>query len=158
MNNINNQEVMAKAKSKEEVFMEYLKKINDLKTVGLKRGQSLEMMYQTSMLGAAYHVYMMGVEDGSRSENKNVATKDLEALKDEYFNRDTEDIKSWSDFDELKEIIEKYKSGKISDEELDENIINYSYEAECRAIEWTFLKCFTNMLLNCSGNVEVRFV
>lgn len=158
MNNINNPEVMEKAKSKEEVFMEYLKKINDLKTVGLKRGQSLEMMYQTSMLGAAYHVYMMGVEDGSRSENKNVATKDLEALKDEYFNRDTEDIKSWSDFDELKEIIEKYKSGKISDEELDENIINYSYEAECRAIEWTFLKCFTNMLLNCSGNVEVRFV
>ena len=157
MNNINNPEVMEKARSKEEVFMEYLKKINDLKTVGLKRGQSLEMMYQTSMLGAAYHVYMMGVEDGNKCEDKNVATKDLEALKDEYFNRDIADhTKSWSNFDDLKAAIEQYKSGKMSDEELDDAIINYIYEAECHAIEWAFIKGFTNML--CSGNVEVRFV
>lgn len=47
----------------------------------------------------------------------------------------------WDLHDEVENYIAMYKAGDITAEQLDEIVARYVYEAEKRAIKWTYAQC-----------------
>lgn len=58
---------------------------------------------------------------------------------DEEVNQGTDTV--WGLHDKVEKAVELYKAGEISADVLDEIIAKYVYEAEKRAITWTYSKC-----------------